>query len=33
VAIEWDEQAIKPAPEAAASAAVEEEGASNLTAH
>ena len=29
--IEWDEQAIKPAPEAAA--AVEEEGASNLTAH
>jgi len=32
VPIEWDEQAIKPAPEAAA-AAVEEEGASNLTAH
>jgi ATP-dependent Lon protease len=32
VPIEWDEQAIKPAPEAAV-AAVEEEGASNLTAH
>jgi ATP-dependent Lon protease len=32
VPIEWDEQAVKPAPEAAA-AAVEEEGASNLTAH
>jgi ATP-dependent Lon protease len=34
VPIEWEEQAIKPAPEAAAAAAaVEEEGNSNLTAH